>query len=81
MSETCVWPQQITRASVRVTRSTVTDGSRSVGRPCVWLPGDAWQTRISSSLAVSAPLGGQGPHELQVLIAQLLAGPFGGRAL
>src|SRR3972149_2530824 len=50
-SATCVWPQAMTRASVRVMRWMVTDGSRSVDSPSVWLPGEPWQTGTSSPSA------------------------------
>ena len=56
-SATCVWPQAMARASVRVMRWTVTDGSRSTGRPSVWLPGEAWQTSTSRSSTRMPALG------------------------
>ena len=40
-----VWPQPMTRASVREIRSVMTLGSRVWSKPAVWEPGEAWQMR------------------------------------
>src|SRR6185503_16687666 len=48
-----VWPQQMTRASVREIRSRTTDGSSWVSKPCVCEPGDAWQARTIVSSSIS----------------------------
>ena len=48
-SGTWVWPQQMTRASVRPRRSMKTFSSRPWSNPAVCDPGEAWVTRTSVS--------------------------------
>ena len=65
-SATCVWPQQMTRASVRVAYCIVTAASRSAGMPAVWLPGEAWQASTSVIASAHAALGRQPTQVLEL---------------
>ena len=80
-SATWVWPQQMTRASVRVAYCIVTAASRSAGRPFVWLPGEAWQASTSSSPTASRRSAGRRRRYSSCVVVELLARPLGGRAV
>ena len=71
----CVWPQQITRASVREMRSRIDDGSRSWSKPCVCEPGEAWADEDEVVADPDAALGGQAAEPAELLVVERRRAP------
>ena len=81
VSAMCVWPQQITRASVRVTRSTVTVGSRSVDSPDVDRARRCVADQHQRVARPDAALVGQPAQPVELVVRKLLVRPFGRGAI
>ena len=75
----CVWPTQMTRASVAAARSNTMLASRAWSKPRVCEPGEAWHDEDERVVGrPDASLGGQPAEPLELVVAQLVVGPFGG---
>jgi hypothetical protein len=72
----CVWPQQMSRASVRETRSSTTDGSSWASKPWVCEPGRRVAGEDHRVLEDEAALGREAAEPGEPLVTERVVGPF-----